>query len=125
MRLFKKFALVYTSVLIVAILIVTVGVNQILENRIFKVEADRLIQNADKFNDVAEQFYLNNQLTPAALKAQIDLFDHYNGATVWLVNKDSYVFMSSNSDISEENRPTVSMEELETIFDGKIFAKKH
>ncbi len=126
-KLFSKLTAMYLGVLFIGYIIITVGVSYLLTAYLMNTNATELIHHSQSFEEAyVEMAEINASpfVSKVWVKQELRNMSKYVSADIWMMDREGQVYVTSNDAFELYYNSEMSVDDLDTIFEGNIINKQ-
>lgn len=122
--LFSKLTVIYIGLLLIAIIMVSVAVNQYTTYYFVNEAADQLLKSAVSVEELYQSAQETGEIDILSLRNEMRFLNKYLNADMWMISNDGQVFVSSDQEETQWELSSVSKENVGSVFAGETLILK-
>lgn len=122
--LYTKFVVIYVSVVVIAFLLITFGMNTTLERTFMNNKAEQLIEQSRIFQETFTESFSNGYFDSQHIVKEMANLERYIGANVWIINLNREVLVTSGTKDYDLIESELDVGEIEKVFNGEIIKRQ-
>ncbi len=122
--LYTKFVIIYVSVVFIAFVLITYGMNTTLENYFMDNKAQQLIEESKVFQETFTESFNNGHFDSQKMVDEMANLERYIGANVWIINLNREVLVTKGAQDYALIESELNVNEIEKVFSGTIIKRE-